>query len=355
MPTLPLYVPPEQQAFADGWHAVAAPGGYEWWHFDAEDPATDTRLVAVFYEGCPFHPGYLRAYARYRRNPTRVAPPLPRDSVCIHVAVYRGGQTRYQSLVQYDAADFAAATDRLDVRIGPSRCRTEADRTVRLTLKDTASDGRTLSAELAFTPRLSHPPVERPLLDRAVTGSDHYWVLANPLCDVAGTVEVSGRGSAADRVELSGSGYHDHQYGSGPIALGVRRWLWGRVLAGGRASAFHLVVPRDGARDAGFHLLERDERGLRDVGRDRAPFTAWDRRTTAGLTYPGTLDLGGGLVLRDPRVVGATPFQLRLTYETQSLGEPGRAFCEVVHPGRLRWPVLGRRIERSIERRPRAP
>ena len=69
--------PPARQPFADGWHAVAAPGGYEWWYFDAEDPATDTQLVAIFMEGFVFHPGYIRAYELYRRRPTRVAPPLP--------------------------------------------------------------------------------------------------------------------------------------------------------------------------------------------------------------------------------------------------------------------------------------
>ncbi len=70
MPTIPMFTP---TPVPDAWHAVTAPGGYEWWYFDAED-RPDLRVVAILFEGFVFHPGYLRAYARYRRRPTRGGP-----------------------------------------------------------------------------------------------------------------------------------------------------------------------------------------------------------------------------------------------------------------------------------------
>ena len=43
MPTLPLFAPPNAHQAAgaspDASHRVTAPGGYEWWHFDAPDAA----------------------------------------------------------------------------------------------------------------------------------------------------------------------------------------------------------------------------------------------------------------------------------------------------------------------------
>src|SRR5687767_6539330 len=67
MPTISLYTPP---AHPDAWHQIRAPGGYEWWHFDAEDARHDRRLVAALFDGDAMDPRYVREYARYRRNPT---------------------------------------------------------------------------------------------------------------------------------------------------------------------------------------------------------------------------------------------------------------------------------------------
>ncbi len=58
----------------------------------------------------------------------------------------------------------------------------------------------------------------------------------------------------------------------------------------------------------------------------------------------------GPLSLRDPQVVDASPFYLRVAYAATVRGVPARAFCEVAYPHRLRWPVLGRMIEMSIAR-----
>jgi len=77
MPKISLYR--TDVADPDASHDVRAPGGYEWWYFDAEDTANDRQIVAIFLNGFIFHPGYLRAYRRYMNRPTRFAPPLPQD------------------------------------------------------------------------------------------------------------------------------------------------------------------------------------------------------------------------------------------------------------------------------------
>jgi hypothetical protein len=124
MPSIAMYEPP---ATPDAWHRVMAPGGYEWWYFDAEDAATDTQVVAIFLEGFVFHTGYLRAYARFVRNPTAAPPPLPGDWPCVYLCVYRAGR----SAPVHDAvraADFRASQTPSMWRSGRTRSPATATR-----------------------------------------------------------------------------------------------------------------------------------------------------------------------------------------------------------------------------------
>jgi hypothetical protein len=54
------------------------------------------------------------------------------------------------------------------------------------------------------------------------------------------------------------------------------------------------------------------------------------------------------LQLVNPKVVDASPFYLRLAYDASLRGISATAFCEIAYPHRLRWPILGRMIEMSI-------
>ena len=171
-------------------------------------------------------------------------------------------------------------------------------------------------------------------------------MLADPLCDVAGTVRLP---DGTD-VAIAGRGYHDHNYGTGPIGPGLRRWTWGRVLADDHVMMFHLAEPEAGGPE--LHLLEADAHGSREVPGVTASLD-WSRRTATGLRYPAAVR-AGPLSLRDPRVVDASPFYLRLAYAADVRGVAGQAFCEVAYPHRLRWPILGRMIEMSIGREPGA-
>jgi carotenoid 1,2-hydratase len=350
MTIVPMMTPTD---VPDAWHAVTAPGGYEWWYFDAE--AGDLRVVAILFEGFVFHPGYLRAYKRYTRRPTRVPPPVPGGFPCAYLVVYRGSAIVAQFMTQ--AESFAASADSVDVTVGANRLLQEADGALRLSLGGTpwvltgrgpkTLAGQTLSAELTFRPRLRHPPMERTFFDRSWSGADHRWVLANPLCDVTGAIAITG-GSDPVRLPFDGRGYHDHNYGTGPIGPGLRRWMWGRVLTADHVVTFHLAQPRDRSLPDELHLVEADAFGVREVDCDRAAVD-WSKMTATGLRYPATVR-AGILSLRDPVVVDASPFYLRVAYTATVRGETAQAFCEVAYPHRLRWPVLGRMIEMSIGR-----
>ena len=360
MPTLPLYTP---NAVADASHAVRAPGGYEWWYFDAEDPATDTQLVAIYLHGFVFHPGYLRAYARYVRRPTRTPPPLPDDFACMYFVVYRGGKILAQLMTHLPRRAYASATDRVDVRLGRSTL-TQSAAGLKLHAEGTpwqltwqgpkTQIDQTLSADLVFTSTLPHSPQERQFLSSAMTGAEHHWVIAAPRCDVSGTVRLSNTdGTAIKTIDFTGVGYHDHNYGTAPLGPGLSKWFWGRAITDDGVVTFHHAVPCDGALAAESHLVIAKATSVAES--HVRPDIAFDRRTILGLPYPSRAIWPGALQLTNPRVIDASPFYLRLQYDADVNGRRGTAFCEAAYPHRLRWPVLGRMIEMSIDKRALVP
>jgi carotenoid 1,2-hydratase len=347
-----LYTPP---AHADAWHQVRAPGGYEWWYFDADDVEHDRHMVAILFDGFVFHPGYLRAYFRYRRNPTRMPPPLPQDFRCAYFVLYEAGRIRWQFMTQLPTIDFRAATDRPEVSIGPNRMWQEQG-SLHLQLRGTPwhltwrgprrDDSHHLEAEFSFTPRHAHAPAERIFLSRELAGAEHHWVIANPLCDVRGTVRVG-----ADSLAFGGRGYHDHNYGTGPLGPGLQRWLWGRALPVDDDSActFHFARPRDRSLADEVHLVEVSRQAMTETPIRRVSCD-WSLRTGTRLAYPAQLRMDDVLELRNPRLIDSAPFYMRLKYDALLRGRRAAALCEIACPHRLRWPVLGRMIEMSIDR-----
>jgi carotenoid 1,2-hydratase len=360
--TVPLYtVPPNP----DAWHQVTSPGGYEWWYFDAEDDTGSLQIVAIFLEGFVFHPGYLRRYARFLRNPTRTQPPLAGDHPCAYCVVYENGRIISQFMSEYAPSAFRASVDRPEVAIGPNTLRRDdGSRAYDLSLSGTPwmltwqgpkrLDGRTLRAQLRFAPVSRHPAMERVFLSRQLSGAEHHWVIADPLCAVGGDIEVPLPDGTTRTIQFKGRGYHDHNYGTAPIGPGLRRWIWGRAISadGQQACTFHFARAKDRTLPDEVHVVVADPTGRREEHVQSASVD-WSRRTAMGLAYPAEVSLGALLKLSRPRVIDSAPFYMRLIYDAVLPGgQQTTAFCEVAYPHRLRWPVLGRMIEMSIHRVP---
>jgi carotenoid 1,2-hydratase len=354
MPLVPLYrtdVPDP-----DASHDVRSPGGYEWWYFDAEDSTNNRQIVGIWLNGFVFHPGYLRAYRRYMERPTKHRPPAPNEYACVYFVVYEGGRVVRQFITQYPSSEVETATLAPDVRIGPNRMNARPDGAFHLRLEGTPwklalggpmlREDETLGAELEFRPLFQHSPMERIFFSRATTSAEHRWIISRPLCKVEGRVWFDG-----EEFAFRGRGYHDHNYGSAPIGQGVKRWLWGRILTEDRAATFHLAVPSDRDRPDEAQAIVVDASGMRELAIDRRDIADWSGVSRLMLRYPMRVDFGHGLSLHSPRVIDSSPFYMRLLYETP-WGGGARALCEVAYPHRLRWPILGRMIETSIDVRP---
>ena len=355
MPTVPLYTHPPHP---DAWHQVRAPGGYEWWYFDAEDREHDRQLVAILFQGFVFHPGYLRRYFKYRNAPTRHAPPVPSQYPAAYFALYETGALRWQFMTQYAPDQFRAATERAEVAVGPNLLLPREDGAMELSLRGTPweltwqgpklLDSSEVVASMRFIPRLPHAPLERIFLSRALAGANHQWVIANPRCDVEATIT-----HANETIRFRGRGYHDHNYGTGPLGPGLARWFWGRALTDDGAFTFQHAHPHDPSLADEVQLIGADAAGVREIDVLRVS-ADWSGRTRVHLAYPRTIAFDDVLRLSNPRTIDVAPFYMRLIYDAELRGAASRreeALCEIAYPHRLRWPILGRMIEMSIDRR----
>ncbi|MEM8874473.1 MAG: hypothetical protein AAGD32_09455 [Planctomycetota bacterium] len=346
--SLPLL---NRAAEPDGWHDVRSPGGYEWWYFDAESDDGDTQVVAIFLQGFIFHPGYLRHHGRFTRRPTKVHPPLPSDALCAYLIVYRGGKIWKQFLTQYPAEALTATPSGPTMSIGANTLTpTGTGLDLHLTGTPWKLTGRgpqlqtdeTLEANLSFDRTHPHRPMNRIFLSQAMTGAEHHWVLADPRCNVSGAITCGG-----ETIVFTGRGYHDHNYGTAPIGPGLKHWVWGRSLDEAGVTTFHYAVPKDRTLPNELHVVRADDTGVREL--EPRCRIDWSKRNLTGLRYPAEIELQELLHLRNPKLVDDAPFYMRAVYEN-ALG--GRAFCEIAYPHRLRWPILGRMIEMSIDKRP---
>jgi hypothetical protein len=192
LPVIPLYDTP---ANPHAWHRVTAPGGYERWHLRAADERRGVRVEIDLFDGDPFNPDYVKAYERYRRRPTRVPPPLPRDFPRVRLGV-DALQLRIDA--PQPPGTFYASQDGSRVRLGPCSIHFEQSGVLRATIESPAG-------ELLFRPRAPHAARVEQTSGRE--RGAHYHVMGSPAYDVTGMLGT---------LHIEGTGELDHRFGTGP-------------------------------------------------------------------------------------------------------------------------------------------
>jgi predicted secreted hydrolase len=192
--------PTQVEPWEDGARTDGGRGTYEWWYFDfsLDDGST---LVVVF----------------LTKNFTRPDAPL---SPVVTFSLDGPDGTTVSRAVTARAADFSAATDRCDVRIGA--CTVSGD------LASYAVHYE--DAEIVADLRLARTvPSWRPGTGHAFFDETRYfaWLPSVPRGTVEGTLAVGG---AVRRV--TGVGYHDHNWGNAALPGLVHHWYWGRARIG---------------------------------------------------------------------------------------------------------------------------
>ena len=361
MPTLPLMTPTPH---ANASRKITAPGGYEWWGFDASSDDGRLHLVAALHAGNAFDGAYARRYAMYRRWPTRVAPPTPGDFVAVTFALLEQGRPALRFSMPVSREEFTAAEDGRRVRAGASHVDRASDGVLRVSLRGIRHD-RTIAVNLAFRPIIEASgeinlssggaatseddagllsktdaadlPATTPTMPDVPDAGEgqHGWVIVNPLCDVDGEISVFEESGGPPRVTaFAGSGCHEHRWGTRPLAEVSDRWVRGRAVFEDHAVLFQRLA------DGRSFICEAHKGSSPRVRGDGRLKTTGSGMSRWGVGYPETIEIpghAGDVRFMRPRVVGASIAGVTVAYDAVGDLETGRALVEVVKPRRLRW------------------
>ena len=187
----------------DGLRTDSGPGTYEWWYFDShlEDGST---LVIVF----------------HTKPITDTSGPL-RPSVQFDLT--RPDGSKLSASVAYDASAFSASKERCDVTIGPNRFQGDLHQyRLHLELPQLRADLHLVGEVKPWRPAAG-------VLTFGAKDEKYFaWLPSVPQGKVTGTLTPAGEAP----LEVSGSGYHDHNWGNAALTELIHDWYWGRARVG---------------------------------------------------------------------------------------------------------------------------
>lgn len=192
----------EPMPWEDGSRVDNGPGTFEWWYFDAHLDDGTAVVAGVFSK--PYANPKVPCSPQVKLNVTE-------PSGKVHL--------RVQNL---PASAFRAAKDTCDVRAGSSWIRGDLAR------YEVHVEAGGNVADLVFERTV---PSWRPGVGKCYFGEElrDYlgWVVPVPSGRVTGRLRVDG----VER-QVSGIGYHDHNFGNIPLSRILDHWYWGRLSTG---------------------------------------------------------------------------------------------------------------------------
>lgn len=175
---------------------------FEWWYFDMQLDDGST-LVAT-----------------YNTKPN-TAPDGPLDPSVL--LIYHGADgTKVRTDSHHPASEFSADRERCDVRVGPNTVAGDLERyNLHLEESGVVADIRIDRASPSWRPGAGINYFD------SARRQHLGWVVPVPYGTVTGTIDVNG----ASR-EVTGSAYHDHNWGNKVMDAGLDHWYWGRAHIG---------------------------------------------------------------------------------------------------------------------------
>lgn len=199
---------PAPAAWEDGLRLTPEHGNFEWWYFDAHLSEGSTAVVT------------------FATKPLLKRREILRPLVAVNLTRPDGTQIRKFSTFAPDK--FHAARAQCDVSIGDNWCGGDLN-TYRLHTQDAD-----LELDLTLT-RLA--PAWRPGAGKTYYSRDltryFAWLPSVPFGSVKGSLTYDGQTHL-----VSGTGYHDHNWGTIGLEQVMSRWYWGRVHLDGYTLIF---------------------------------------------------------------------------------------------------------------------
>lgn len=163
MRVIPLYSWPADPL---GSHRVTAPGGFELWQFEAQDPSQGFEVKAEFALGHPADSRYQRAIRQFLKNPTQIAPPSPIRFPSFSCSITENQREFCMVKTPIPPRETIIAEDGVDVLLDYARFARTSDGTIllSLTLRIVQLDAPEVSLQF-------HPEVDQQrLVDGTICG-----------------------------------------------------------------------------------------------------------------------------------------------------------------------------------------
>ncbi|MFI2760656.1 lipocalin-like domain-containing protein [Streptomyces echinatus] len=197
------------QSWEDGLRTDPDAGTFEWWYCDAH--LDDGSVLTV----------------EFHTKPPFVSPKAPLTPFVL-LTLTRPDGTRTDKTCATESSEFTASSQHCDVAIGRNTFREdEGDYLVHVEIDDVVLDLK-LTAEV---------PPWRPATGHAFFGPDEEHYIAWLPVTARGTVHATLTADGKTR-DLTGSGYHDHNWGNIAPRKVLDHWYWGRAQIG----AFTIVT-----------------------------------------------------------------------------------------------------------------
>ena len=214
------------QNFEDGLRTEPKSGSYEWWYFDSKYP-DGSSLVVVF-------------YTKHVTSFSKKFKPF----VSLNYINPNGKELR----TELWSDDYSFSKDNCDVRIGECYVKGNLSHYDIYFKNEEAECKLTLDASV---------PSWRPDSGHIYFGKKDYfaWLPSVPEGKINGTLKMKN-----EKVELCGTGYHDHNFGNKLMILLMNDWYWGRAKIGNYVvvSSYIYANKKDGYKATPIFMLAKD-------------------------------------------------------------------------------------------------
>jgi predicted secreted hydrolase len=275
---------PSPEVWEDGLRISPGRGNFEWWYFDAH--LDDGSTLVVIYST--------------KRGVDRTGPLKP----TLQLTLTTPDGRHLSCLESYAANQFRASKERCDVQIGRNRVSGDLHR------YEMHFDCQGITGDLVLTGSVPswRPGTGKFFYNEGLT-SYFAWLPSVPYGRIEGTLTYEGREHA-----VTGSGYHDHNWGNVGLESVMSRWYWGRAHVGEYSAIFVQTVGSKayGSRKIPVFWLAKGDRLITDNRHALTLETGDEQTHPSGKRYPARLDYHWQteegtihLALRQPQLIEA--------------------------------------------------
>lgn len=200
--------------------------GYRWWYVDALSDDRQHGLTIIGFVGSVFSPYYARARKR--------GPATPMEHCAINVALYGG--TRRWAMTERGGRHVKRSPTLFEV--GPSAMEWDGNELI-IRFNERCSP---LPFPIRGEVRLRASQFYADSVDLDSDGK-HHWQAVAPTARVDVKLE-------SPQLTWSGTAYHDMNWGSEPLELAFRDWMWLRAETPHGTTVLYDVTTRSGVRRA---------------------------------------------------------------------------------------------------------